>query len=95
VTGPKAKFRRRTTEGGTTASDGPSAGTTFPPRWLRLTRTGNVFTAYLSTDGVSWTQVFTPQTIPMASQAWIGLAVLRNGGSGTAAATVQGVSVTP
>lgn len=27
----KAKFRRRTTEGGLTSSDGPSIGTTYPP----------------------------------------------------------------
>jgi endonuclease/exonuclease/phosphatase family metal-dependent hydrolase len=91
----KAKLRRRTTEGGTTASDGPSTGTTFPPRWLRLTRSGNVFTAYLSSDGASWTQVFTPQTIAMPAQAWIGLAVLRNGGTGTATATIQDVNVVP
>jgi endonuclease/exonuclease/phosphatase family metal-dependent hydrolase len=95
TTDGKAKFRRRATQGGITASDGPSAGSTYPPRWLRLTRAGDVFTAYISSDGVSWTQVFTPQTIPMASQAWIGLAVLRNGGSGTATATIQGVGVTP
>ncbi|MFL6196270.1 MAG: hypothetical protein ACJ75H_18965, partial [Thermoanaerobaculia bacterium] len=95
TTDGKAKFRRRTVEGGITASDGPSTGTTYPPRWLKLTRAGNVFTAYISTDGVSWTQVFTPQTIVMPAQAWIGLAVLRNGGTGTATATFQGVSVVP
>jgi hypothetical protein len=95
TTDGKAKFRRRTSQGGTTLSDGPSAGTTYPPRWLRLTRSGDVFTAYISSDGVAWTQVFTPQTIPMASQAWIGLAVLRNGGTGQATGTLQGVSVTP
>jgi len=95
TTDGKAKFRRRATQGGTTASDGPSAGSTYPPRWLRLVRSGDVFSAYISSDGTAWTQVFTPQTIPMASQAWIGLAVLRNGGTGTATATIQGVGVTP
>jgi endonuclease/exonuclease/phosphatase family metal-dependent hydrolase/regulation of enolase protein 1 (concanavalin A-like superfamily) len=91
----KAKFRRRTAEGGTTLSDGPSAGTTYPPRWLRLTRAGNTFTAYLSNDGVNWTQVHTPQTVTMGSDVWVGLAVLRNGGSSAAQATVRDVSVVP
>ncbi|MFL6232831.1 MAG: endonuclease/exonuclease/phosphatase family protein, partial [Thermoanaerobaculia bacterium] len=76
----KAKFRRRASTGAATLSDGPSAGSTYPPRWLKLVRAGNVFTAYLSSDGTAWTQVFTPQTIPMASSAFIGLVALRNGG---------------
>lgn len=91
----KAKFRRRTTEGGTTASDGPSVGTTFPPRWLKLTRSGNTFTAYISSDGVSWTQVHTPQTIAMPANVHVGLIALRNGGTGTAAATFRDVTVVP
>jgi regulation of enolase protein 1 (concanavalin A-like superfamily) len=91
----KAKFRRRTTAGGTTASDGPSAGTTYPPRWLKLTRAGNVFTAAISTDGITWTQVHIPQTIAMPTDVLVGLAVLRNGGTGTATATIGDVSVVP
>ncbi|HEV2846113.1 MAG TPA: endonuclease/exonuclease/phosphatase family protein [Thermoanaerobaculia bacterium] len=93
----KAKFRRRVTEGSaTTLSDGPSAGTTYPPRWLRLTRVGDTFTAYISTDGSAWTQVHTPQTVVMPANVWIGLAVLRNGtGAPAATATFQNVSVVP
>ena len=37
----KLKFRQRSTDGGYTVSDGPSAGSTVTPRWLRLTRRGN------------------------------------------------------
>jgi endonuclease/exonuclease/phosphatase family metal-dependent hydrolase len=91
----KAKFRRRTTPGGATLSDGPSAGTTYPPRWLRLIRVGDTFTAYLSSDGSTWTQVHTPQTVVMPANVWIGLAVLRNGGSAAATATIQNVNVVP
>lgn len=92
----KAKFRRRTMEGGTTASDGPSAGSTYPPRWLKLTRSGNTFTAYLSTDGGTWTQVHTPQTISMPQNVYVGLAVLRNGsGTGRGTATVSGLTIVP
>lgn len=91
----KAKFRRRTTEGDITWSDGPSIGTTYPPRWLRLTRAGNVFTAYLSTDGVNWTQVHTPQTVAMPANVWIGFAVLRDGDAPPATATIRDVQVVP
>jgi hypothetical protein len=93
----KAKFRRRTTEGGTTLSDGPSIGSTYPPRWLKLVRSGNVFTASISSDGISWTQIHTPQTVVMPSTAWIGLAVLRDGTSTTPAttATIRDVTVVP
>jgi hypothetical protein len=91
----KAKFRRRTTEGGTTLSDGPSIGSTYPPRWLKLVRSGNVFTASLSSDGVTWTQVHTPQTVVMPANVWVGLAVLRDGTSTTPAttATIRDVKV--
>ncbi|HYO13006.1 MAG TPA: hypothetical protein VE685_07425 [Thermoanaerobaculia bacterium] len=93
----KAKFRRRTTEGGTTLSDGPSIGSTYPPRWLKLVRSGNVFTAYLSSDGVTWTQIHTPQTVVMPANVWVGLAVLRDGTSTTpaATATIRDVQVVP
>lgn len=92
----KAKFRRRTAEGGTTYSDGPSSGTTYPPRWLKLTRSGNTFTAYISTDGSAWTQVHTPQTVSMPQDVFIGLAVLRNGsGAGRGTATVNGLAIVP
>lgn len=91
----KAKFRRRATEGGATLSDGPMAGTTYPPRWLRITRAGNVFTAYISTDGVAWTQIHTPQTVVMPANVWIGLLVLRNGDAPPATATIRDVQVVP
>ncbi|HYO11613.1 MAG TPA: hypothetical protein VE685_00270 [Thermoanaerobaculia bacterium] len=46
----EARFRRRTTAGGTTLSDGFATGTRFPPRWVKLVRSGNVFTASISAD---------------------------------------------
>jgi hypothetical protein len=93
----KAKFRVRATEGGTTLSEGPRTGTAYPPRWLKLVRSGNVFTAFLSTDGVTWTQVHTPQTVLMPADVWVGLAVMRDGRTGAPAttATIQDVTVVP
>ena len=90
----KVKFRRRTVAGGTTLSDGPSAGSVTIPRWLKLSRRGNVFSAFLSADGVTWTAVHTPQSIALPASVSVGLAAARALGTGLATATLTGVSVT-
>ena len=45
------------------------------PYWVRLVRAGNTFTAYRSSDGVSWTQQGYAQTISMGEDVYVGLAV--------------------
>jgi regulation of enolase protein 1 (concanavalin A-like superfamily) len=82
----KAKFRRRTASSGVTLSDGPSAGTTSVPRWVKLTRRANVFSAFVSADGTQWTPVHTPQPVSMASTVEAGFFALRNHGAGLASA---------
>jgi hypothetical protein len=89
----EAQFRRRATAGGATASN--SAPTTFAPQWLKLVRAGNVFTAYLSANGTTWTQVSTPQTITLSNTVYVGLVALRNGSSAaTGVARFENVAVT-
>lgn len=94
--GGKAKFRRRLTTGGDTVSTGPSEGSTLPPRYLKLKRAGNVFSAFLSTDGAAWTEVSgSPETIALPSTVYVGLVALRNGSSAPPATIVMNnVSVT-
>lgn len=65
-------FQRRVATGG--VSTHTSGGASTAPAWIRLTRSGNTFTAFRSTDGVSWTQV-SSDTIAMATQVFLGLAV--------------------
>ncbi|HSF42333.1 MAG TPA: hypothetical protein VLT87_21195 [Thermoanaerobaculia bacterium] len=89
----EAQFRRRVLANSTTASDGTA--TTFAPQWLKLVRSGNVFTAYLSANGTVWTQVHTPQTVSMSGTVYVGLVALRNGGTATGAARFENVAVTP
>ena len=45
------------------------------PYWVRLTRTNNTFSGYISADGTSWTQVGPSTNITMALSAYVGLAV--------------------
>ena len=83
-------FQRRTATGGTsTSTAGALAGA---PYWVKLVRAGNVFTAYQSPDGVSWTLVGT-DTIPMGSTAYIGLAVSSHTTSATATGVFDNVTV--
>jgi subtilisin family serine protease len=83
----KLKFRRRTHTGGTTASDGPATGSTYVPKWLKLTRRGNVFSAAVSADARAWTPVHLPQTVVLPQSLHVGALALRSGGTGLARAT--------
>jgi regulation of enolase protein 1 (concanavalin A-like superfamily) len=62
----------RATEAG--SSTGTTVSSVAQPRWLRLTRVGNLFTGYRSTDGTNWTVVGT-RTITLPNTVSIGLAV--------------------
>jgi len=56
------------------ATAGQIAMTT--PYWVKIERVGNTFNGYYSTDGENWTAMsWNPQTIAMASNAYIGLAL--------------------
>ena len=69
---------------------------TAAPRWIKLTRTGNVFTAQQSADGVAWVNVtFTaPVNITMAGNVLIGLAVTSHNASVSTAAEFSNLSTT-
>lgn len=66
-------FQYRNATAGASATFG-GASAAAPNNWLRLTRRGNVFTGYRSSDGITWTQVGTA-TIPMATSINVGLCV--------------------
>ena len=74
-------FGYRTTTGAAATVPG---GTVISglPYWLKLARSGNTFTAYISHNGLYWTQLGTTQTIAMGTNVYIGLAV-----SGTVSAS--------
>jgi regulation of enolase protein 1 (concanavalin A-like superfamily) len=90
----KAKFRRRTSTGGTTASNGPSTGSTTIPRWLKLVRNGSSFTSFISANGVDWTPVYAATSVTLPTTVYVGMLVLRNGGSALASATFDNISLT-
>ena len=85
-------FYYRATQGGSTsgAYNGTCPGA---PYWLKLVRSGNVFSAYSSTDGVNWVQVGTSQTITMAQNVYVGLVVSSESTSTLTTATFDSLSV--
>ncbi|MBL7792682.1 MAG: T9SS type A sorting domain-containing protein [Saprospiraceae bacterium] len=62
-----------------TATNGPTNNLQiqrpFTYNWLRITRSGNVFAAYLSVDGVNWGQPVSSTTMTMNSCIQVGLFV--------------------
>lgn len=61
------------------------------PVWVRLTRSGDTFSAALSTDGAGWTSVGS-RTIAMAADVLIGLCLTSHTNAATACATFSNVT---
>ncbi len=66
------EFLTRDTTSGITSAE---IATGTAPKWVRLVRSGNVFTSYSSDNGTTWTQIGTPRTIAMANTIYVGMAV--------------------
>ena len=67
---------------------------TFPNAWMKLTRVGNTFTAYVSADGVTWTLVVS-KPLTMSTNATAGLFECSHNASALGTATFDNVSFTP
>jgi fibronectin type 3 domain-containing protein len=85
------KFAYRSTTGGTTSSISGSDANNYPNTWLRLVRTGDTFTGYSSSDGVTW-NVVGSTTINMGSTVYVGMAVASRS-SGLEAAEFRDLSI--
>ena len=65
------------------------------PVWLRIDRKGDQFSAFYSSDGVTWTKLaWSPQTVPMPETVCIGLAVTSRDNKRTAEAQFSHVTTT-
>ncbi len=87
------RFKYRPTSGATTTIiTGPNV--TFPNVWVRLTRVGNLFTGYTSTDGANWTAV-SSISLNLPTTLYLGLAVASNDTTDTTTAQISGYATTP
>ncbi len=65
------------------------------PHWVKIERVGNTFNGYYSTDGENWTAMsWNPQTIAMASNVYIGLAVTSHSAGVLTSAEFSGTGTT-
>ncbi len=66
------------------------------PHWVKLTRTGTIFTAQQSADGVTWTDIVASPAvdIQMNANVYIGLAVTSHDATISTAAEISNVSTT-
>ena len=91
--GSNVLFRLRTVAAGTTTDT--SISNVVAPVWLRLSRSGNTFTAGYSVNGVSWTQIGSSQTLSMGGAVLAGLAVAAHNDSLINTARVNNVLIVP
>ena len=87
-------FEYRPTKGAANVgAAGQETGITAP-HWVKITRSGNMFTAEQSANGSTWTTLGTPQNIPMAATVYVGLALTSHTTGATCEATFSNVTVT-
>ncbi len=86
-------FMRRTATGGAVAQNNVTAQTL--PRWLRLARTGNVFRAFRSSDGVVWTQVGNNLTLALATDTLAGVVAASSNDSNTCSGVFDNLTFFP
>ena len=82
----------RDTAGGASSAWGTNTDTA--PRWLRLARSGNTFTAWKSSDGATWTTVHSV-TLALPATLQFGLALTSHNAAALNTATFDNVTVNP
>ena len=84
-------FQRRPEPGVYTEHTAGGSGTA--PGWVRLVRTGDLFEAYRSSTGTSWTRIGA-DTIPMGDTVYVGLAVTSHNTTMATTAVVDSLKIT-
>ena len=91
--GNRFQFQVRSATGATTSI---WSGTQTPPHWVKLVRSGNTFTAYRSSNGVTWTlYAASPVTVPMSANVYVGLVMSSNNNTVLGTATLDNVAKSP
>lgn len=86
-------FQWRAATAGSSAN--ASVGGLTAPRWIRIVRSGNTFTSSYSSDGATWTQIGTPQTITMGTDLQIGICVTSHNNAALCGGVFSNVTATP
>ncbi|MDN5286319.1 MAG: Beta-mannanase/endoglucanase precursor [Mucilaginibacter sp.] len=84
------RFETRSATGGSTTWQGGNKFSFSP--WYRLQRSGNTFTAFQSTDGISWQAIGT-STVAMSSTCYVGFSVCAGATGAFSNITYENVAV--
>jgi fibronectin type 3 domain-containing protein len=84
-------FQRRITTGGLTTHT--QGAVVAAPYWVKLVRSGNIFSGYSSPDGVAWTLVGS-DTVTMSAGTYVGLPLTSHNTAALCTATFGNVSAT-
>jgi regulation of enolase protein 1 (concanavalin A-like superfamily) len=87
------QFIRRLTNGAASSTTSVSAAT-FAPIWLRITKAGNNYSAFRSTDGTSWTQIGTTTSASLGTTFQVGLFSTSATNSNPSSVTMSNFSMT-
>jgi hypothetical protein len=74
------------------AEGAPEFPANYPNTWIRLKRTGNVFTGFVSTDGKTW-RTYSTFTLELPKKVYLGLAVTSHNTKESATAVFRDVSL--
>jgi hypothetical protein len=85
--------RRLDTDGDSEQIAGENTITT--PQWVKLTRSGNTFTAEYSANGNNWTTLGTPLEMLMLADVYVGLCLTSHNVDATCTAEFSNVDITP
>jgi hypothetical protein len=97
--GKGIEFQYRPQTGAGTQTPSPRGVTSFPlesaPAWVRLVRSGNQLSGFISSDGVNWTPVPTgPVVLDLDTDVYIGLALSSHNDGVLALAEFDAIRVT-
>jgi hypothetical protein len=85
-------FQWRTADGSALSSTSVMSPSSTP--YVEITRNGNSFSAFYGTNGTTWTQLGTAQTLTLATLAQVGLAVTSGSITLSSTATFQNAQIT-
>ena len=85
--GNGVSFQHRLLPGASAVEPVSHDGVSGAPYWMRLRRTGNVFTAYVSANGQAWRQHGNSVSVAMGATVYAGLAVTSHRDGSLATAT--------
>ncbi|UCD49207.1 MAG: discoidin domain-containing protein [Phycisphaerales bacterium] len=92
--GNGASWQGRVDEGLASENQDNSGDPVAAPYWVRIDRSGNSFTGFISPDGETWTQIGDPRDVVMNDPVLIGLALTSHNANQATSAQFSNVTFT-